>query len=76
VFSLVVFGGAAFALQRAGVSVPAAVAIALGGVVWTFVHPLIGAPAMLVFLTGAAIVELSSREKDVASMPVVAPATR
>jgi hypothetical protein len=76
VFSLVVFGGAAFALQRAGVSVPAAVAIALGGVVWTFVHPLIGAPAMLVFLTGAVIVELSSREKDVASAPVVAPATR
>jgi hypothetical protein len=76
VFSLVVFGGAAFALQRAGVSVLAAVAIALGGIVWTFVHPLIGAPAMLVFLTGAVIVELSSREKDVARLPLVAPATR
>jgi hypothetical protein len=31
---------------------------------------------MLVFLTGAVIVELSSREKGVASAPVVAPATR
>jgi hypothetical protein len=75
VFSLVVFGGAAFALQRAGVSLLAAVAITLGGVVWTFVHPLIGTPAMLVFLAGAANVELTSRDKRVTSVPAVAAAT-
>ena len=75
VFSLVVFGGAAFALHRAGVSLLAAVAITLGGVVWTFVHPLIGTPAMLVFLAGAANVELTSRDKRVTSVPAVAAAT-
>jgi hypothetical protein len=56
-FAAFVFGGAAIALQRSGVSLLAAIAIAIGGVVWTFVHPLIGAPAMAVFLVGAAAVE-------------------
>jgi hypothetical protein len=56
-FSLIVFGCAAWALHRAGVPMPAAGAIAVGGIVWTFVHPLIGAPAMLVFLVGAVVVE-------------------
>jgi hypothetical protein len=67
-FALGVFGGAAVALQRTGVSVLAAVAIAIGGIVWTLVHPLIGAPAMLVFFAGAAIVELSARAEARAPM--------
>jgi hypothetical protein len=57
-FSFVVFGGAAVALARRGTPVYAAAAIAIGGVVWTFVHPIIGAPAMLVFLVGAAVADL------------------
>jgi hypothetical protein len=56
-FGLVAFGGAAVALQRAGASGIGAVAIGAGGVVWTFIHPLIGAPAMLVFAFGAFLVE-------------------
>jgi hypothetical protein len=61
-FALVVFGGAALALRRSGVSRSAAIAVGVGGVVWTLVHPLIGAPAMLVFLIGAVAVELSGRK--------------
>jgi hypothetical protein len=60
-FALVVFGGAALALRRSDVSRSAAIAVAVGGVVWTLVHPLIGAPAMLVFLIGAVAVELTGR---------------
>jgi hypothetical protein len=58
-FAFVVFGGAAAALYRARrASVYAAIAIALGGIVWTFVHPIIGAPAMAILLVGAAVIEL------------------
>ena len=58
-FATVVFGGAAIALRGSGVSPYPAAAVAVGGLVWTLVHPLIGAPAMLVFLMGAAAVELT-----------------
>jgi len=68
-FSLIVFGGAAVALQRIGAPAFAAVAVGIGGVVWTFVHPLIGAPAMLVFLVGALFVELSARDTGRVAMP-------
>jgi hypothetical protein len=54
---LVVFGGAGMALRRTGVSTAATLAIAAGGIVWTFVHPIIGAPAMLAFLVGAIVSE-------------------
>jgi len=76
VFSIVVFGCAAIALRRAGISPYAAGALAVGGVVWTFVHPLIGAPAMLVFLGGAIAVEVSSRPSAVVSRPVAAEPAR
>jgi hypothetical protein len=56
-FSAFAFGGAAIALRRSGASPYAAAAITVGGVVWTFVHPLIGAPAMVVFIVGSAAVE-------------------
>jgi hypothetical protein len=67
-FAFVVFGGAAAALYRArGASVYAAGAIALGGIVWTFVHPIIGAPAMAVFLVGAALIELGPVREPLAA---------
>jgi hypothetical protein len=72
-FALIVFGGTAVALRRSGASPYAAIAIAIGGVVWTFVHPLIGAPAMLVFLIGAAAVELAAA-RDTAVSPATAVA--
>jgi hypothetical protein len=62
-FALLTFGGAAVALQRAGVAGIGAVAIGVGGIVWTFIHPLVGAPAMLIFVFGAFIVERSSLER-------------
>jgi len=71
--SIVVFSCAAIAMRRAGISAFAFGALAVGGVVWTFVHPLIGAPAMLVFLSGALIVEMSSRPATVPSRPVAKP---
>jgi hypothetical protein len=74
IFSIVVFSCAAIAMRRAGISVFAAGALAVGGVVWTFVHPLIGAPAMLVFLSGAFVVEMSSRPAAVSARPVAEPA--
>jgi hypothetical protein len=74
IFSIVVFSCAAIASRRAGTSLYAVGALAVGGVVWTFVHPLIGAPAMLVFLSGALIVELSSRPVALSSRPVAEPA--
>lgn len=52
-FGLAAFGGAAIALHRAGVGGSGALAIGVGGVLWTFVHPLVGAPAMLLFAYGA-----------------------
>jgi hypothetical protein len=61
-FALIVFGAAAVALRRSGASVYAVTALAVGGVVWTFVHPLIGAPAMLVYLAGAVAIEFASRD--------------
>jgi hypothetical protein len=73
-FALIVFGGTAVALRRSGASPYAAIAIAIGGVVWTFVHPLIGAPAMLVFLIGAAAVELAARDTAVSPATAVAGA--
>jgi hypothetical protein len=53
--SLLVFGGAAAALQRTGVSTAGAAAIGFGGALWTFVHPLVGAPAMAIFAFGALV---------------------
>jgi hypothetical protein len=76
IFSIVVFSCAAIAMRRAGISVLAAGALAVGGVVWTFVHPLIGAPAMLVFLSGAFVVEMSSRPAAVVARPVAAEPAR
>lgn len=67
-FALVVFGGAAAALYRTRrASVYAAGAVALGGIVWTFVHPIIGAPAMTVFLIGAAVIELGPVREPMAA---------
>jgi hypothetical protein len=60
VFALFAFGGAAIALHRAGAPGLAAFAIGAGGITWTFIHPLVGAPAMVVFLAGAVMVERSS----------------
>ena len=74
IFSIVVFSCSAIAMRQAGISVFAAAALAVGGVVWTFVHPLIGAPAMLVFLGGAFVVEMSSRPAAVAARHVSEPA--
>jgi hypothetical protein len=62
-FALVAFGGGAIALQRAGASGPGALAFAAGGVVWTFIHPLVGAPAMLLLAFGAFLVERSSSDR-------------
>jgi hypothetical protein len=60
-FALVAFGGAAIALGRAGAPGPAVLALAAGGVTWTFIHPLVGAPAMALFVLGAVGVERSRR---------------
>ncbi|HEX7172764.1 MAG TPA: hypothetical protein VF365_09185, partial [Candidatus Limnocylindria bacterium] len=76
ILSIVVFSCAAISMRRAGISVFAAGALAVGGVVWTFVHPLIGAPAMLVFLGGAFVVETSSRPAAVVAQPVAAEPAR
>jgi len=76
IFSIVVFSCSAIAMRHAGISVFAAGALAVGGVVWTFVHPLIGAPAMLVFLSGAFVVEMSSRPAAVSARPVAAEPAR
>jgi hypothetical protein len=62
-FALVAFGGSAVALQRAGASGIGALAIGAGGVMWTFIHPLVGAPAMLVFVIGALLIERSAVER-------------
>jgi len=76
IFSMVVFSCAAICMRRAGISIFAVGALAVGGVVWTFVHPLIGAPAMLVFLSGAFVVEMSSRPAAVVTRPVAAEPAR
>jgi hypothetical protein len=76
IFSIVVFSCVAIAMRRADISVFAAGALAVGGVVWTFVHPLIGAPAMLVFLSGAFVVEMSSRPAAISARPVAAEPAR
>ncbi len=62
-FALITFGGAAIALRRAGTSGIAALSIGAGGIAWTFIHPLVGAPAMLVFAFGALQVERSTRNR-------------
>jgi hypothetical protein len=62
-FAFATFGSAAVALQRAGVAGIGALAIGVGGVVWTFMHPLVGAPAMLIFAFGAVMVERSTRDR-------------
>jgi hypothetical protein len=67
-FALIAFGGAAVALQRAGVAGIGALAIGIGGVTWTFMHPLVGAPAMLVFAFGAFVVERSARQRTPTSV--------
>jgi hypothetical protein len=56
-FALLAFGGGAIALHRIGLAAPAAVLLAGGGIAWTFVHPLVGAPAMACFLIGAVAAE-------------------
>jgi hypothetical protein len=61
--SLVVFGAAAAALHRTGVSIAGAAAIGFGGALWTFVHPLVGAPAMAIFAFGA-IVALRAQDRS------------
>jgi hypothetical protein len=38
--------------------------------VWTFIHPLVGAPAMLVFAIGALLVERSALQR----IPTIATA--
>jgi hypothetical protein len=48
--------------------------MSIGGVVWTFVHPLIGAPAMVVYLAGAAGVELAGRDAAFSPAPAAAEA--
>lgn len=62
-FALVTFGCAAIALQRAGVGGIGALAIGGGGITWTFIHPLVGAPAMVIFAFGAVLVERSQRPR-------------
>jgi hypothetical protein len=62
-FALITFGGAAIALRRAGASGIAALSIGAGGIAWTFIHPLVGAPATLVFAFGALQVERSTRNR-------------
>jgi hypothetical protein len=59
--SLAVFGGAAVALHRAGTPLAGAVALGVGGALWTFVHPLVGAPAMGLFAFGAVLALRSER---------------
>ena len=53
--SLVLFGGSAIALHRVGTPAVGAAAIGFGGALWTFVHPLVGAPAMATFAFGAVL---------------------
>lgn len=73
-FSVVVFSCMAIAMRRTGISTFAVGALAVGGVVWTFVHPIIGAPAMLAFLSGAFMVEMSSPPATVTSRTLAEPA--
>ena len=69
-FAFPLFGGAALALHRAGAGGFAAFAIAASGVTWTFIHPLVGAPAMALFLIGAVLAERSRASRPVPS-PVI-----
>jgi hypothetical protein len=71
-FALLAFGGGAIALRRAGLAGAAAVAIAVGGITWTFMHPLVGAPAMAVFLLGALALERSQWRVVRSPSPVIA----
>jgi hypothetical protein len=71
-FGLVAFGGAAIALHRAGVGTFAAFAIGAGGITWTFMHPLVGAPAMLLFLFGAVTAERVRRTTPTTSLAAAA----
>jgi hypothetical protein len=59
-FGLIAFGGAAIALHRHGTATAAAVALAVGGIAWTLVHPIVGAPAMVLFAFGAFAAERRS----------------
>jgi hypothetical protein len=69
-FAFPVFGGAALALHRAGASGFAAFAIGASGITWTFIHPLVGAPAMALFLIGVVLVERSRAARPTASRVV------
>jgi hypothetical protein len=74
-FALLAFGGGAIALHRVGLAAPAAVALASGGIAWTFIHPLVGAPAMALFLAGAIAAERSrARARRRSSQPLAMPA--
>jgi hypothetical protein len=55
--ALVAFLAGGFALWRAGRSPVGALLIAVSGPVWTAIHPLIGAGAMLAFLAGTLLLE-------------------
>lgn len=59
-FGLVAFGGAAIALHANHLGTAPAIALGAGGVAWTFVHPLVGAPAMALFAFGAFMAERRS----------------
>jgi hypothetical protein len=69
-FGLVAFGGAAIALHRHGTGTAAAVALAVGGIAWTLVHPIVGAPAMILFAFGA----FAAERRSVAATPATVPA--
>jgi hypothetical protein len=59
-FGLVAFGGAGIALHASRLGTASSIALATGGIAWTFIHPLVGAPAMALFALGALMAERRS----------------
>ena len=51
-------------MRAAGRSVVGAGLVAVGALVWTVIHPLVGAPAMLAFALGSFLVERSRPDPD------------
>jgi hypothetical protein len=65
--AIILFAGAATALIRSGSSMVGTGLLAAGGIVWTVIHPLVGAAAMVAFLLGALLVMRSRDEPGLAA---------
>jgi hypothetical protein len=74
--SVVVLACAAVGLARSGASRTGAAALAAGGITWTVIHPVIDAPAMLVFILAAAHLEAERGRVPTVTAPPAGAAAR